>query len=155
MIVELRPYEQEIASLVGRMRRYGSKEAGMQNQRGLDAKEEELLALDIAGAGAEAAVGRLTNRYWHGSVNAAKHEPDVGHQIQVRWTHHERGRLIVLPRDPDDQYYFLVTGNPPLYNVIGWIRGQDAKREEWIDAPAGRPPAYFVPQSALTLREAK
>lgn len=90
------------------------------------------------------------NRFWHGSVNAAKSDPDVGKNIQVRATKLLRGKLIVTDSDPDDQIYVLVVGQIPEYNVVGWIRGADAKNKDFIFAPNNRPPAYFVPQSELT-----
>lgn len=141
-------YEVELAKLVGRLRRENSRKR--KNQRGLEDEEDALLAMDIEGAAGEIAVARAINRYWHGSVNAPKSAPDIGASIQVRTTKHENGSLILVDRDLDDHVYFLAIGEMPNYRIAGYIVGTDGKKKEYIRAPAGRPPAYFVPQNKLS-----
>lgn len=149
MKITLEWYEQELAERIGRLRREQSK-GTKKNRRGLVEDEEALIKLDIEGAAGELAVAKAVNRYWHGSVNAPKSAPDVGTNIQVRATKHRNGSLIITKTDNDDQIYFLVIGEMPNYDVVGYIKGSDGKQEQFVRAPANRPPAFFVPQSALT-----
>ena len=104
---------------------------------------------DIEGAAAEMAFCKAMNRFWSGSVNTFK-DADVGENVQIRATTHSNGCLIVRDNDPDDEYFVLVVGKAPDYSVKGWILGGDAKQDEYKKAPNGDPPAYFVPQRALT-----
>jgi hypothetical protein len=150
-MIILTEYEQNMAKFVGMARYNESRKYSLNRSvRGYDASEGVRIQNDIEGAGAEIAVAKSFNVYWHGSVNVFKDYPDVGRNTQVRQTKHKTGRLIITDRDPDDQLFVLVIGEMPTYDIIGFIKGADAKREEFIDAPAGRPPAYFVPQDKLT-----
>ncbi len=147
MRVTLTSWEENLDEFIGKARREESVKKT--NRRGLSATNTDLLDLDIEGAAGEIAAAKALNRYWHGSVNAKKSEPDVGHNIQVRATKHLNGSLIITDSDPDDQIYVLVIGSRPNFNVVGWIRGVDGKKQEYVRAPNNRPPAYFVPQRIL------
>lgn len=69
--------------------------------------------------------------------------------IQVRATTLDRGALLVHPRDPDDQPFVLVTGQPPRLTVRGWLFGFEAKDPvHWREAGM-RHPAFAVPQDVL------
>jgi hypothetical protein len=148
MNIILTEWEQKLADLIGKARRDESEKSKV-NRRGLKADYTTLLDLDIEGAAGEIAAARALNRYWHASVNVGKEAPDVGTNIQVRATKHLNGSLIITNSDPDDQIYVLVTGTRPNYKIVGWIRGCDGKKEQYVRAPNNRPPAYFVPQTAL------
>jgi hypothetical protein len=111
----------------------------MHGMKGKDYK----IALD--GLTAEYLVARETNQFWY----PYKGDCDVGLHVEVRQTRKEDGCLIVRPKDNTDADYFLVVGSFPYLRIVGWIEGGFAKDDDFIQAPAGRPPAYFVPQSAL------
>jgi len=49
----------------------------------------------------------------------------------------------------DHQFYVLVTGTMPTYNVVGHKLALDAKEDRWRDDPGDRSWAYFVPQREL------
>ena len=149
-----------IAEKIGEWRHIKARNDGLTRSteaRGKPSEEddsEEALQKDKDAAGAEMAVAKATNCYWPPSLDAQpKTVPDVGKAIQVRHTRLPHGSLIVSPKDEDDQYFFLVTGEIPEYEVRGFLKGKDAKKEEWLRDPNGRPAAYFVPQKAL--REVK
>lgn len=114
----------------------------------------ELWDIDLEAAAAELAVAKGLGKFWSPAESAAldREQGDVGAGWQVRWTRRENGRLIVHPRDADGHIFLLVVGSMPDFRICGWIRGVDAKREEFMWAGAPRP-AYFVPQSALTAIE--
>lgn len=103
---------------------------------------------DIEGAGAERAFAKYINVYYSSPINTFK-EPDVG-EWQVRWTGHERGCLVVKEGDSEDEPFVLVRGRSPRYEIIGWMRGKDAKQYKYKKSVGGNPPAYFVPEADLT-----
>lgn len=105
---------------------------------------------DVQSVGSEIAVAKAINKYWHPDLHPqSKHEPDVGHATQVRWTGRERGKLIVTPNDQDNHMFYLVRGHLPNYDVVGRLPAKSAKQEKWLRNPGNRGPAYFVPEEAL------
>lgn len=103
--------------------------------------------LHIEGALAEMAFAKLMGLFWSGAHSFRA--DDVGSWM-VRSTPKDSNRLIIHQRDPDDKKFVLVTGKNGKYVVHGWIRGVDAKKQEWLDDPTWNRPAFFVPQTALT-----
>lgn len=143
--VVLTKSEMFMAALTGVQRQIESVADGRKDKHGYDGQDG--WGIHIEGAMAEIAVAKALNRYWDAGVNTFK-AGDVGN-IQVRHTKLAGGRLIVREGDTSEDVFVLVTGTSPAYSVLGWIRGMDAKKEEYWQAPAGRPGAYFVPQSHL------
>ena len=134
--------------MIGVMRRVRNiKAARVERRAAIDIKAADGWVRDIEGALGEVALAKALNVFIadHGDMKC----PDVG-DVDVRMTMHENGRLIIHPDDPDDRAFYLVTGAYGDYVVRGWIRGGDAKRDEWWTDPSGGRPAYFVPQDALT-----
>lgn len=113
------------------------------------------LLTDIGGAAAEKAYAKLHGSYWGASTDSYKARPDVGlrYPMEVRWTPHEGGHLLLRPAwrgldgDPLDRLYALMVGAPPSFTYVGWIKGQEGARPEFLRRE-GRP-AWWVPQSAL------
>lgn len=137
-------YEIAMAADVGVRRKVGSLQRGREDH-GFGPSDWNV---DIMGAIAECACAKALNRYWDGSVDTFK-QGDVG-KAQVRWVENENLCLIVRPADSGDDFFVLVTGKVPTLNVVGYIKGSVAMRDEWRRSPNNQPPAYFVPQSALT-----
>lgn len=106
-------------------------------------------AIDLPGAAGECAGHKGLGLVWTGSVGTFK-LPDARHNIQFR-TAPRYGSMIVRPDDDRRDYYVLVQGKLPDFWIMGWMLGLDARREMWIRAPNRRPPAWFVPASALHL----
>lgn len=105
--------------------------------------------IHIEGALGELAFCKAIDRYWGGTINTYKIGGDVGSNIQIRTRSKLDYDLIVRNSDRDDDIFVLVTGQAPRYNVVGWITGKEAKRNEWRRTYGGRPPAFFVPQKEL------
>jgi hypothetical protein len=103
---------------------------------------------DIEGAAAEMAFAKWRRCYFSPSVNTFKSEPDVG-WFEVRHTTLGHGSLILRESDADGSPFVLVTGASPVFQVRGWLWGREAKRAEFLRAPNGRTPAWFVPQKNL------
>lgn len=82
------------------------------------------------------------------------HAPDLQIPVQVRTRPNnpkrEKGDHLVIRRDdPPDHIYVLVYYHGRRCEIVGWIRGRDARREEWLFGYGDRPKAYFVPPAAL------
>ena len=144
--VTLMTYEVMQAALVGLMRQISSMKKNFNISHGLSKRNWDI---DIEGACGEMAVAKALNVYWDGSVDKFKSGGDIGSRLQVRTTTHPNGRLIVRDIDDESHIFLLVTGNAPEYILRGWTMGGEAKQEKYLDSPAGRPPAYFVPISDL------
>lgn len=144
--VTLNWYEAEQAVYVG-----GRREAEALRQ-GIDKPQysrQPSIENHIQSGGAERAVAKLLNLNWHASINTFRDGvPDVGGAIEVRYRR-ESFELKVKSDDHDDRYYVLVRGALPHYEVIGWIKGKDAKRPEWWKNPGDHKPAFFVPDEHL------
>jgi hypothetical protein len=57
------------------------------------------------------------------------------HRIEVRYTRHPEGRLKIEKTDADDHRFVLVRGSMPEYQIVGWMKGKEGKRPEWLDNP--------------------
>jgi len=110
---------------------------------------ENTLAVHLPGCLGELAFAKATGQYWSGAGTSYHDDADVG-AFQVRTTTHANGHLIVRPGEGhEDAPWALVTGEFPVYTVVGWIWGRDARRQEWLRTPNDRPPAFFVPRGSL------
>lgn len=105
--------------------------------------------LHIEGACGEIAVAKVLDRFWSASINTFKAASDLNGRLEIRTRSKNEYELIVRADDDEAGIYVLVTGMAPIFDVIGWIRGKEAKREEWWAEHGGRPGAWFVPHKAL------
>lgn len=142
--VTLAWHEATMASDIGRMRHLAAIKAGLQDSHGYSGLG---WSEHIEGACGEMALAKYLGIYWDGSVNSFKANDLPG--VQVKTRSRDDYELIVRPGDSDQSNFVLVTGKCPTYTVRGWIKGADAKRQEWLQDHGGRPPAYFVPHSSL------
>lgn len=76
------------------------------------------------GAGAEIAVASYFGvNHFEPRINNVHDEADVGENIEVKWTKHANGHLILqkpLEARPND-VAILVTGFSPVYILLGWM----------------------------------
>lgn len=105
--------------------------------------------LHIVGACGELAVAKVLKRYWSGTVNTYKNGGDIGRRMQVRTRTRAGYELLVRDSDRDDDVFVLVRGEGPVFEVVGWLLGREAKQAQWKQTHGGRAPAYFVPDDAL------
>jgi hypothetical protein len=149
-LVQLKWYEVEQAIYVGARRESEAlKDNRPKNWKASD--DEKISSIDnhMQSAGAEKAVAKRLNINWHASINTFKDGPaDVGEGIEVRYAR-KKGRLKVTKDDHDDRYFVLVWGELPNYEIVGFIRGKDAKQDQFLDDPKGYGEAYFVPPQYL------
>jgi len=147
MIVQLTWPEKAAAAFIGRMRFEKSRADGRSNQHGLKAATPEL---DVRSAQAELAVAKALGIYWTMGVDTF-HGPDLGSNIQVRYTKYATGKLILRKGDnPDHKYYLVASSRDDQYRVVGWIYGRDGMLDKWTAAlDKSRPACWAVPQSSL------
>lgn len=151
-MITLNQTEIAMAAYIGSLRRTESIRQKLTPAHGYSG--EDIWGMDIEGAAAEIAYCKHEGIYWGGTVNTFK-EADAGKCIQIRSTQLRNGCLIVRKGDNEDHFYVLVIGKIPHFEVVGYIQGRDAKKDEWKKSPLGREPAWFVPQSALTKKKIK
>jgi hypothetical protein len=99
----------------------------------------ELIWQHAEGCGAEMAVANTDN---------AHEEADVGANIEVKWTKHANGHLILQNRGegrPND-VAILVTGWSPVYVLLGWMPVHMAKQPKYKHPYQNN---YWVPRSNL------
>lgn len=134
MIVALDPWEYEWASHVG-IGRFTAN-WGRPNAPWYDpARMEDERTAQVAGAVAEIAVAKHTNRYWAGTLwradrhHAEKWRPDVGRNIEVKRV--RSGDTAAVRRHQVGQGIVLWVARPiaPEFREVemwGWIRVDDA-----------------------------
>jgi len=98
------------------------------------------------------AKGEIAFRKFIGSsdpltVNTFRSTPDV-RNYEVRTRSRDDFDLILRNDDSDHKIYVLVVGDGCRFRVVGWLRGSE-KYPHGQKTYGGRPPAWFVPQSAL------
>jgi hypothetical protein len=149
--VELTPGELRLAVVVGAERKlYGDRRRadGRASARPEHYVEDVTWDQEIEAAAAELAVCRWRGRFWLAATNGGKVVGDSG-GFQVRWTEHELGHLLVYPEDEREDPFVLVVGRTPRLTIVGWIYGEQARREEWWRDKGVKSPSWWVPQSAL------
>lgn len=110
---------------------------------------EDAWTIDIEGAAGELAFAKRCGKYWAATVGTFK-EADIGKNIQVRTVARDGLCLIVRQADRDDHVYVLMVGQAPKFRYAGCIWGDEAKAlRQYVKEPNGRPPAWFIPESAL------
>lgn len=142
--VRLTPIEVAVAAMVGVNRQNTAIRDGRPDRHGFEGPGWNV---HIEGAAGEMAVAKALGIYWPCAVNTFK-MPDVG-RLQVRTRSDKKYDLIVRHCDSPHEVFVLVIGRVPTFEVVGWIKGVDAQRDEWLQDYGGRPPAWFVPQKAL------
>ena len=104
----------------------------------------------IQGVAAELAVAKARGLYWDAHLTSYK-DADVGDNVEVRSTHHRRGRLIIKPNDNPGRIYVLVVGTAPKLDIAGWTFGADVMIDDnWKAVITERPePCWWVSQHQL------
>ena len=109
----------------------------------------ELVWQEAEGCGAEMAVANYFGDYaFVPEVDNGHDRADVGENIEVKWTKHANGHLILQNRGvgrPND-VAILVTGLSPVYILMGWMPVHMAKQAKYKHPYQNN---YWVPRSNL------
>jgi hypothetical protein len=81
-------------------------------------------------------------------IDNAHDTADVGENIEVKWTKHTNGHLILQNRGPGrpNDVAILVTGFSPVYILLGWMPVHMAKVPKYKHPYQNN---YWVPRSNL------
>jgi hypothetical protein len=118
---------------------------------------KDSLGIDVQGATGEFVVAKAFGLEWDGKIKNYQEWLKwrlVGHDVsglEVRFTRHRGGSLIVHPKDSDNSVFVLVIPKsfPFEYEIVGWCYGHEGKQKDyWKDVGYGRP-CFYVPQKKL------
>jgi hypothetical protein len=99
--------------------------------------------------GAETAVANYFGDYaFVPKVNTFHNEADVGANVEVKWTKHSNGHLILQnrPNPRPNDVAILVTGWSPVYVILGWMPVHMAMVPKYKHPYQNN---YWVPRSNL------
>lgn len=131
-----------IAASVGAMRRVKSLKKGYKPAYG--ATKKSAWDHDINGAIAEMGTAVWFGAYWTGMGTIGRVDvADVG-SLQVRSKLEFDDRLVIHLDQIDEEVFVSVWVDPPRCTLCGWLKAQDAKKDEWLFQAKGRPPMYYV-----------
>lgn len=146
MTIKLDWHEIAVCAAVGVRRRVEAIRKGLKDAPGFN--RTDVWAIDIEGACGEMAAAKALGRYWDGSVNTF-HRGDVG-KLQVRTSRSSRPMLVVRTENDAADLFVLVTGRCPLFDVAGWMAGEDAMKKKYLrKLDPRRPEVYAVPPEDL------
>jgi hypothetical protein len=97
---------------------------------------------------AELAASILTGMPWTSERTGPGARADIGEATEVRSSKFPWSPLRIYSFDKADHFFVLVTGQIPLYRVVGWMPGREARRAEFWRADL-QPPQWQVPQESL------
>lgn len=144
--INLTAPELRVAANVAIERRIDSIRKGLNSEKHVEGHSWNCWDGEINGAAAELAVAKLFDVHWNCGVGTFK-APDVG-GLQVRSTTYPNGKLIFRPNDNPEELYILVICDTPVYNIIGYLSGEDAMACGRVDTKYGKK-AWFVDQEYL------
>jgi hypothetical protein len=144
--VTLNESEMHVAAIVGARRQTQALDRGFKTYFEWGSGWER----HIVAAMSELAVCKARDIHWTG-LEGVGAPADVGRGGQVRSTTKEGNPLNVYPTDKDQDAFILVEASPPEFKIVGWIRGRDAKHDEFWQAFDNNihGGAWRVPQSRL------
>lgn len=136
-----------IAGVLRRMNGHGKAEP-----HGTGAGEQ--WGVQIEACIAEQRVAEWANVWWHGAATQHyKTNPaDCGLNLEVRWTRHDQGHLIIHSTDHPDKVCVLVTGEWPNQKIKGWMLARTAFERDYLNNGKARKDNddHWVPQEDLT-----
>ncbi len=106
-------------------------------------------SIHVLGASGELAAYKALGQPWQPTINTFKAPGGDGGAYEVRTRSKHSWDLLVRPGDPDGRHVIHVTASSTGHQVHGWLYTSEAKQSQWLHGHGGRPPAYFVPSSAL------
>ncbi len=142
--VTLTPWEIMLAASAGVMRQVENIKNKKPPMHGLE--EGSDWQYHIEGCLGEYALAKHKKILWNGKGVIG--QTDVG-KFEVRTRSKQNFDLILHPSDADESEYWLLCGLNGAYEIKGWIRGRDGKKDEYWSDPAGGRPAFFIPQGKL------
>ena len=105
---------------------------------------------EVTAACAEFSVARTIGRFWTAAIYAKNKTVDILPDIEVRYSQHVNGHLLLYRSDQPERRYVFVTGSIPVFDIHGWMYGNEGMLSKYErDLRPGRPAVYFVPREVL------
>jgi hypothetical protein len=148
-VTHLNGLEMELAGLVASTRNSGRRAVGAKPLAGQD--DANTGQDHLIGVKGEIGVARLLCLYPNFRTYAEERAAggfDLAHRISVRSSAEHRN-LLVRPSDNPDARYVATLVEDATVTVLGWESGESVFQEQWLRAPADRPPCYIVRESYL------
>ena len=152
--MRLEQFECQFAGLVGLHRQIESVFSDRKPQFP-EQFPNQMFATHVVGAMAELYVAKILGVEWEGHINHFS-KPDLilikNSQrvwVEVRYTP-KRSDIKVKDSDPDNAIVIGVTGAPPDFKILGYVRALMVKTSYEQQAPAKGKPAWFAPAESHT-----
>lgn len=106
---------------------------------------------NIEGAGAEYLASIETGLPWHMEIkkDLFPKPPDVGDDIEVRWTRHADGHLTIYDDDPIERRYCLVIGRMPNLELVGIVEGERVMIGKYRGKTPRGTPCWWIPRDVV------
>lgn len=144
--------EQLAAANAEAVRRQTENEAkGLRGRNRAPAVGEKALAMHRLGCIGEMTVAAYMGlqEYVYSDSTPIRNSADLPGELEVKTrAKHGYDLLVQIDGDPN-KIYVLVTHEGRDTEIVGWIRGKDAMRKEWIKEYVRGRPCYAVKQSYL------
>lgn len=129
-----------------------NEKKGLKGRNGGPADGDKALFFHKLGAAGELAVADYLRlrEFLYQETEAKRGSSDLPPNIDVKTRSCHRYDLICQLDEKPGKTLVLVTIQNKITLLHGWIRSEDAMKEQWRKDPAGGRPAYFVPQFALS-----
>ncbi len=133
-----------------RRQRFNEKK-GLKGRNGGPKEGDKALFAHKLGAAGELAVADYLQlrEFLYQETEAIRGSFDLPPNIDVKTRSRHNYDIICQLDEKPGKTLVLVTIQNKITLLHGWIKSEDAMREQWKKDPAGGRPAYFVPQSAL------
>lgn len=128
-----------------------NQKKGLKGRNGGPADGDKALFFHKLGAAGELAVADYLQlrEFLYQETEAKRGSSDLPPNIDIKTRSCHRYDLICQLDEKPGKTLVLVTIQNKITLLHGWIKSEDAMKEQWKKDPAGGRPAYFVPQSAL------
>lgn len=127
-----------------------SRMYGRNQSRSVERSWFEHYKNELVGVIAECAYCKWRNIYQSKDLDVFHTKTDTTDGVEIRSITSMDHCLIVRNDDPDERKYILVYVNRNAEcQMIGWIRGIEAKKKQWERNPGGKRPSWFVPMQEL------
>lgn len=123
----------------------------LKGRNGGPADGDKALFFHKLGAAGELAVADYLHlrEFLYQETEAKRGSSDLPPNIDAKTRSRHNYDLICQLDEKPGKILVLVTIQNKITLLHGWIRSEDAMKEQWKKDPAHGRPAYFVPQSAL------
>lgn len=128
-----------------------NEKKGLKGRNGGPADGDKALFFHKLGAAGELAVADFLQlrEFLYQETEAKRGSSDLPPNIDVKTRSRHDYDLICQLDEKPGKTLVLVTIQNKITLLHGWIKSEDAMKEQWKKDPAHGRPAYFVPQSAL------